>query len=40
MLASLFFIPWENMALSLIGAIAMNLIIAINHKPGRYLGIS
>jgi uncharacterized membrane-anchored protein YitT (DUF2179 family) len=40
MLVSLFFIPWENMALSLIGAIAMNLIIAINHKPGRYLGIS
>ncbi|MHC5230865.1 YitT family protein [Brucella sp. LJL56] len=40
MLASLFFIPWENMALSLAGAIAMNLIIAINHKPGRYLGIS
>ncbi|MCH6204269.1 YitT family protein [Brucella ciceri] len=40
MLASLFFIPWENMLLSLIGAIAMNLIIAINHKPGRYLGIS
>ncbi|PQZ29347.1 YitT family protein [Ochrobactrum vermis] len=40
MLASLFFIPWENMVLSLVGAIAMNLIIAINHKPGRYLGIS
>lgn len=40
MLASLFFIPWENMALSLGGAVAMNLIIAINHKPGRYLGIS
>lgn len=40
MLISLFFIPWENMVLSLIGAIAMNLIIAINHKPGRYLGIS
>lgn len=40
MLVSLFFIPWENMVLSLIGAIAMNLIIAINHKPGRYLGIS
>jgi len=40
MLASLFFIPWQNMALSLLGAVAMNLIIAINHKPGRYLGMS
>ncbi|WP_407061834.1 YitT family protein [Brucella gallinifaecis] len=40
MLGSLFFIPWENMLLSLVGAIAMNVIIAINHKPGRYLGIS
>jgi uncharacterized membrane-anchored protein YitT (DUF2179 family) len=40
MLASLFFIPWQNMMLSLIGAVAMNLIVAINHKPGRYLGMS
>ncbi|ARY43236.1 hypothetical protein C048_01516 [Brucella melitensis UK19/04] len=40
MLASLFFIPWENMVLSLVGAVAMNVIIAINHKPGRYIGIS
>ncbi|MFD1197606.1 YitT family protein [Brucella gallinifaecis] len=40
MLGSLFFIPWQNMLLSLAGAVAMNVIIAINHKPGRYLGIS
>jgi len=40
MFGSLFFIPLENMLLSLVGAIAMNVIIAINHKPGRYLGIS
>ena len=40
MLLSLFFIPWANMVLSLAGAVAMNLIIAINHKPGRYVGIS
>ncbi|ASV85710.1 hypothetical protein CES85_0665 [Ochrobactrum quorumnocens] len=40
MFGSLFFIPLENMLLSLVGAIAMNAIIAINHKPGRYLGIS
>lgn len=40
MFGSLFFIPLENMLLSLVGAIAMNVIIAINHKPRRYLGIS
>nr|WP_247876630.1 YitT family protein [Ochrobactrum sp. CM-21-5] len=40
MLVSLLFIPWENVMLSLAGAVAMNIIIAINHKPGRYLGIS
>lgn len=40
MLAALFFIPLENMLLSLVGAVAMNVIIAINHKPGRYLATS
>lgn len=25
--------------LSVLGAVAMNLVVAINHKPGRYLGV-
>lgn len=40
MALSLLFIPLENMLFSLIGAVIMNLIIAVNHKPGRYYGIS
>ena len=26
--------------LSVLGALAMNLIVAINHRPGRYIGVS
>jgi len=26
--------------LSMLGAVVLNLVIAINHRPGRYLGIS
>ena len=26
-------------ALSLLGAIALNLVVAVNHRPGRYLGV-
>jgi len=26
-------------ALSILGAIALNLVIAVNHKAGRYMGI-
>lgn len=25
--------------LSIVGAIALNLVVAVNHKPGRYLGV-
>lgn len=31
-----FLVSIEILALSILGAIAMNLVIAINHKPGRY----
>lgn len=40
MAVSLFYLSPQQVAISLIGAVVMNLIIAINHKPGRYLGIS
>ena len=29
-----------NLMLSVLGAIVVNLILAINHRPGRYLGMS
>ena len=28
-----------SVAISVIGAVALNLVVAINHKPGRYLGV-
>lgn len=28
-----------RIALSILGAAALNLVVAINHKPGRYLGV-
>ncbi|WOC15186.1 YitT family protein [Pseudochrobactrum sp. MP213Fo] len=40
MAVSLFFLSPQQVAISLIGAVVMNIIIAINHKPGRYLGTS
>jgi len=27
-----------NVALSAAGAIVLNLVLALNHRPGRYLG--
>jgi uncharacterized membrane-anchored protein YitT (DUF2179 family) len=30
----------SRVALSVLGAVALNLVVAINHKPGRYLGVS
>ena len=28
-----------RVAYSIVGAVALNLVLAINHKPGRYLGM-
>jgi uncharacterized membrane-anchored protein YitT (DUF2179 family) len=40
-LAGAFFVlPADRLALSVLGAAIANLIIAINHKPGRYMGLS
>lgn len=33
-------LPLERVGLSVLGAVALNLIIALNHKPGRYMGVS
>jgi len=35
---SLFFVDIYLIAISVIGAIALNIILAVNHKPGRYIG--
>jgi uncharacterized membrane-anchored protein YitT (DUF2179 family) len=29
----------QRVLLSVLGAIALNLVVAVNHKPGRYLGV-
>jgi len=37
---SMFVIDWTQALLSIAGAVALNLVIAINHRPGRYVGMS
>jgi len=37
---SLFILAPANLALSVLGAVVVNMILAINHRPGRYLGMS
>lgn len=38
--AAFFVLPADRLALSVLGAGIANLILAINHKPGRYMGLS
>lgn len=33
-------LPLDKVALSVLGALSLNLIVALNHKPGRYMGVS
>jgi uncharacterized membrane-anchored protein YitT (DUF2179 family) len=40
LMAALFYIPWQSAALSVLGAVVLNLTLAINHRPGRYVGMS
>ncbi|WP_224701976.1 YitT family protein [Devosia aquimaris] len=40
MVAALFVLPLDRVAYSLLGALVLNMIIATNHKPGRYVGFS
>jgi uncharacterized membrane-anchored protein YitT (DUF2179 family) len=37
---ALFILNPENLLLSVTGAVVVNMILAINHRPGRYLGMS
>ena len=38
LLLAVFIVDWPAILLSIIGATACNLILVINHKPGRYSG--
>jgi uncharacterized membrane-anchored protein YitT (DUF2179 family) len=38
--AAFFVIPLDRLALSLLGAVVVNMTLAINHRPGRYLGVT
>jgi len=37
-LLAIFIIDWKLIVLSIVGAVSLNLILAVNHKPGRYSG--
>jgi uncharacterized membrane-anchored protein YitT (DUF2179 family) len=37
-LASLLVVSPATIGLSIVGALALNLVLAVNHRPGRYLG--
>ena len=30
-------VPWPRVAMSVLGAVVLNLVIATNHRPGRYV---
>ncbi|AWI59743.1 YitT family protein [Sinorhizobium fredii] len=38
--AAAFVLPPANLFLSVIGAVVVNMTLAINHKPGRYAGVT
>jgi uncharacterized membrane-anchored protein YitT (DUF2179 family) len=39
-LAAVFIVPADKVALSILGALALNMVLAINHRAGRYMGVS
>ena len=38
-LTAMAFVPWQQLAWSVVGAVALNLTLAINHRPGRYMAV-
>ncbi len=40
MLSAFLILPWDRVALSMLGAAVLNLVIGMNHRPGRYAAIS
>ncbi|MEK0361326.1 YitT family protein [Pseudomonas sp. CBC3] len=39
-LAAVFIVPPEKVVLSVLGAVALNLVLAFNHRADRYMGVS
>jgi uncharacterized membrane-anchored protein YitT (DUF2179 family) len=39
LIAAFVTLPPQKALLSLLGAVALNLVVAVNHRPGRYLGV-
>lgn len=39
-LGAFFVLPWQVVVLSAAGAVVLNIVLAINHRPGRYTGRS
>ena len=39
-LAAAFVLPPDRLAISLIGTLVLNAVLGMNHKPGRYMGVS
>ena len=35
---AIFVVDFQQILISILGAICLNIIVAVNHKPGRYLG--
>jgi uncharacterized membrane-anchored protein YitT (DUF2179 family) len=40
MAVALMVLPWPNVALSVLGAVVLNVTLGLNHKPGRYMAVS
>jgi uncharacterized membrane-anchored protein YitT (DUF2179 family) len=38
-LAAFALVDPQRIAISVVSAVALNLVIAVNHRPGRYLGV-
>jgi uncharacterized membrane-anchored protein YitT (DUF2179 family) len=38
-LAALAFVPWSQIGWSVAGAVALNVTLAVNHRPGRYMAV-
>ena len=38
--AAFIVVPVDRAILSLLGALVLNMIVGLNHKPGRYVGFS
>ena len=39
LLGALWVADWQRVALSVLGAVALNMTLAINHRPGRYMAV-